>query len=102
MDIQELRKELKVLIVRELRLRDVRPEDIGDDAPLFEGGRDARAEGARGAGLGLDSLDAVSLALAVETKFKIAVPDEAMGPEVFRSVKTLADYVMPRLPSPPS
>lgn len=89
MNPQTIGQEVKALIVSELRLRDVRPEDIADADPLFNG-----EGGAGSSGLGLDSLDALTLALALESKFNVEIPDEAMGPEVFRSVNTLVSYIL--------
>ncbi|HQP33593.1 MAG TPA: phosphopantetheine-binding protein [Polyangiaceae bacterium] len=54
---------IKEIIVRELNLQDVRPEDIDEQAPLF------------GEGLGLDSLDALQLAMAIEENFGIKIPE---------------------------
>ena len=54
MDVGTLKTELKSLIVRELNLEGRDPATIQDDAPLF------------GDGLGLDSLDALQLAMAIE------------------------------------
>lgn len=89
MDEQTLLPEIKALIVRELRLKGVKPEDIGDDEPLFR------------EGLGLDSLDALELASALETHFRIPVPDEAMAAEAFRSARGIARYVLSHTASSP-
>jgi acyl carrier protein len=76
-----LRNELKQLLVTALKLDDVRPEDIGDDEPLF------------GGGLGLDSIDALELAVALERRFKVSIPDEEVGKRAFASVAELAAFV---------
>jgi len=82
MEYTELTKELKALIVEKLRLEDVTPEDIKDDEPLF------------GAGLGLDSVDALELAMHVEQKYKIKISDEALAKEAFQSVGSLAAFIL--------
>ena len=82
MDHAELAKELKELIVDKLRLEDVKPEEIPDDQPLF------------GAGLGLDSVDALELAMHVEQKYKIKISDEAIAKEAFQSVGALAAFIL--------
>ena len=82
MDHAELAKELKELIVDKLRLEDVAPEGIKDDEPLF------------GAGLGLDSVDALELAMHVEQKYKIKISDEAIAKEAFQSVGALAAFIL--------
>jgi acyl carrier protein len=78
----EIRTALKRLIVESLRLEDVGPEEIEDQAPLF------------GEGLGLDSIDALELAVAIEKRFgvKIEAEDEA-AKQLFRSVETLAQHI---------
>ncbi len=81
MDREGLKLELKQLIVGELDLRDRSAAAIGDETPLF------------GDGLGLDSLDALQLAVAVEEHFDVAIPDDERAKAIFVSVSTLADYV---------
>lgn len=78
----ELRHEVKQLIVEALLLEEVQPEEIVDDAPLF------------GEGLGLDSIDALELAIAVDRRYgvKIEAEDER-NREIFRSVATLAAHI---------
>ena len=82
MSTEELRTAVKKMIVESLRLDDVRPDDIEDGAPLF------------GEGLGLDSIDALELAVAIEKKFgvKIQAEDE-QNKQVFRSVESLARHI---------
>ena len=76
-----LKKDIKDLIISSLNLAGVTPEQIEDDAPLFQ------------EGLGLDSIDALELAVALERKFHVTIPDEAVGKRVFSSVNALAEYV---------
>lgn len=82
MDREGLKLELKRLIVRELDLRDRTDADIDDDAPLF------------GAGLGLDSLDALQLAVAIEEHFSVMIPEDERAKAVFASVAALADHIL--------
>lgn len=76
-----LKNELKELIIKDLKLVDVTPEDINDDDQLF------------GDGLGLDSLDAVELVVLLQKHYKIETKDLEESREVFTSIRTLADYV---------
>lgn len=78
----ELKAELKRLIVETLRLEDVEPQDIIDDAPLF------------GEGLGLDSVDALEIVVALEKAYGVIIEDEEVGKRAFASVEVLADFVM--------
>ena len=80
----DLKQELKKLLVEALKLDDVTPEQIEDAAPLF------------GEGLGLDSIDALELAVAIERRFKVSIPDEEVGKKAFRSIDALAAYVAAR------
>jgi acyl carrier protein len=80
----DLKQELKKLLVDALKLDDVTPEQIEDAAPLF------------GEGLGLDSIDALELAVAIERRFKVSIPDEEVGKRAFKSIDALAAYVAAR------
>ena len=79
--LAEIKKELKVLLVEQLSLEDITPEEIGDDMQLF------------GEGLGLDSLDAVEIVVLLQRNFNLEVKDMEQSREVFTSVNTLAEYV---------
>ena len=81
MDGEELRLAIKRLLVKELNLKGRDPEAIDDDAPLF------------GAGLGLDSLDALQLAMSLEETFGVRIPDGEAARSIFRSVRAIADHV---------
>lgn len=80
--MDELEKQLKELIVESLMLEDVKPEQIDSEAPLFVDG------------LGLDSIDALELAMAISKRFGVKLKaDDKRNRDVFRSVRTLARYV---------
>jgi acyl carrier protein len=81
MNQNPLRTEIKELIIRELKLEGRQPSDIDDTAPLF------------GEGLGLDSLDALQLAMALEETYGVRLPDGDAARPVFASVAALAEYV---------
>ena len=79
---ESLEDQLKDLIVEALALEDVEPAEIQTAEPLFV------------EGLGLDSIDALELALAIQEKFGVATsPDDERNQELFYSVKTLADFI---------
>ena len=79
--------ELKSKIIESLNLQDVSPEQINDEAPLF------------GAGLGLDSIDALELVVMLEKNYGIVIKDIEEGRPAFRSVRTLADFIEARRPA---
>jgi acyl carrier protein len=76
-----LLRRIKELLIAELHLEGKRPEDIEDDAPLF------------GDGLGLDSLDALQLAMAIEEKLGVKLPEGDAARPVFASVRSIAEFV---------
>lgn len=82
MDRAELKQRIKQTVIKELDLEGVSPEGIDDDAPLF------------GEGLGLDSLDALQLAMAVEEHFGVRVSDGEQGRAAFASIDALADHIL--------
>jgi acyl carrier protein len=77
-----LTEKIKQLIITRLRLVDMTPEMIENNAPLF------------GEGLGLDSIDALELVLGLEKEFGVVIPDAEVGKKVFQSVRTMAQYVL--------
>lgn len=79
----ELEQQLKLLIIESLSLEDITPEDIATEAPLF--GEE---------GLGLDSVDALELGLAVQKKFGLQLDGENQNlQDHFESVATLVNFV---------
>ncbi len=77
-----LKEQLKEVLVREMNLEDVKPEEIADDAALFGD-----------QGLGLDSLDAVELVVVLQKHFDIAIKDMDEGREAFRTIDSLAAFI---------
>ena len=79
--------DLKKQIIEALNLKHLKPEDIGDDQPLFV------------EGLGLDSIDALELIVLLQQKYNIKLDNPQEGPKIFRSVKTMAEYINSHKPS---
>jgi acyl carrier protein len=73
-------QDLKVLLVEQLRLN-MSAEEIEAEAPLF---RD---------GLGLDSIDALEIAVGIEKKYGIKIDNDENAREKMYSVQSLADYI---------
>jgi acyl carrier protein len=81
MDQAELKSQIKRALLEELDLRGRTESDIDDAAPLF------------GSGLGLDSLDALQLAMAIEERFGVAIPEGEASRAIFASVNAIADHI---------
>jgi len=79
--IEDLIPKVKQMIIDSLRIDGMSPDEIETDAPLF------------GEGLGLDSIDALQLVVAMEKEFGVVVPDAATGSTVFASVRSMAGYI---------
>jgi len=80
--INGLESELKRLIVEALVLEDIAPDEIESEAPLFV------------EGLGLDSIDALELAMALEERYGVAIEDDPeRNQQIFASVSSLAAFV---------
>ena len=80
--MQDLKYELKRQIIEELKLEDIKPGDIQDDAPLI------------GDGLGLDSIDALELVVLLEKYHGVKIMDEEVGKKVLASVNSMAEFIM--------
>jgi acyl carrier protein len=76
-----LTARLKVLIVDTLKLDDVHPEDIPDDEPLI------------GAGLNLDSIDALELVVTLEREFGIKISNSEQSRTALASIVKLAAFI---------
>lgn len=78
---EEIIVKVKQMIIDSLRIEGMSPGEIDSDAPLF------------GEGLGLDSIDALQLVVAMEKEFGAVVPDAASGTKVFASVRSMATFI---------
>lgn len=77
-----LENDIKELIIKSLNLEDIKPSDINDEDPLFEDG------------LGLDSIDALELGIALKKNYDIELStDKSENSKYFYSVKTIADFI---------
>jgi len=81
-ELAQIKKELKEMLVRDLSLEGVDPGKIKDEEPLF------------GEGLGLDSLDAVEIVVLLKRNYGLEIRNMEQGREIFRSINTLADFVV--------
>ena len=78
----ELEEQIKQIIIKSLELEDISTEDIADEEPLFNDG------------LGLDSIDALELGMALKKEFNLTMSkDKEENKKHFYSVKTIADFI---------
>ena len=82
----DLKYKLKKMIIEEMQIEDLTPEEIEDDASLF------------GDGLGLDSLDAVELVVQLQIYFGVEIKNIEEGRPALQSINTLANYVIKHCP----
>jgi len=81
---EKLKMELKRMIVEECDIT-IDPGEIGDEEPLF--GRDSK--------LGLDSIDALQISIAIQNRYNITITDSKEMRRVMRSLNTFADFIQP-------
>jgi acyl carrier protein len=79
-----LKLHLKEMIVRTLKLEDVKPADLSDDEPLI------------GSGLNLDSIDALELVVAIEKEFGIKIASSEESRSALASISHLAEFIRAR------
>ena len=79
--MEDLILELKEKIIEALNLEEMTPDDIDADDALF------------GEGLGLDSIDALELIVLIEKNYGIKLANPSEGKAIFKSVRTIAEYV---------
>jgi len=85
----ELKQQIKQLLVENLMLQ-VTADEIADDLPLFGPG-----------GLGLDSVDALQLVVALDKQFQLKISDPDSARAILRSVNTIAGALSKRLAGAP-
>ena len=79
--MDNLMLKLKEQVIERLNLKDLKPENIGNDDPLFV------------EGIGLDSIDALELIVLLQQEYNIKLSNAEDGPRVFHSIRTMADYI---------
>jgi len=84
-DPNDLKERVKTLLVENLMLQ-ISAAQIGDDTPLFGPG-----------GLGLDSVDALQLVVALDKTFGLKIPDPAAAKQILQDVNSITEAVQKKL-----
>lgn len=83
-EVAGLKKEIKEVILLALNIKNIKPGDIQDNVPLF----------ARDNILGLDSIDAIELIMAIQKHFKVRIADQNQARHILESINTIADFLI--------
>jgi len=83
-NLTDLKAEIKDLIIKTLNIPDITAADIDDEILLF-GGENT---------LGLDSIDAIELVMAVQRQFNVRIDDQNLAREVLKNVNTIAEFIV--------
>ncbi len=78
-----LKKEIKLLIIEALNIDDVNPDEVGDDDSLF----------GEGNALGLDSIDALEIVMALQEKYGVRIDDKNQSRFILKSISTIAEFI---------
>ena len=78
-----LNNDIKLLIINTLNIDDVKPDEVVDDDPLF----------GEGNVLGLDSIDALEIVMALQEKYGVRIDDKNQSRFILRSIATIAEFI---------
>ena len=79
-----LRTEIKELIINTLNIKNVKAEQVEDSVPLFS------PENI----LGLDSIDAIELVMAIQEKYEVRIADQNVARNVLESIDSIAGFII--------
>ena len=83
-DIQQIKQEVKEVIIKALNIKNIEPDKIDDSAPLF----------APGNAFGLDSVDAIDIIMRIQSHFNVRIDDQNQARDVLESIDTLAAFIV--------
>jgi acyl carrier protein len=81
--LEEIKLEVKKLIIETLKFENVRPEDILDDVSFFSGENTIK----------IDSIDVIELVVTIQKKFSVKIDDQNLAKDVVSTVNTIAEFV---------
>jgi acyl carrier protein len=81
--MEELKQEIKLLIMEVLNITDVEPEEVTNDDSLF----------GEGNVMGLDSIDALEIVMALQEKYGVRIDDKNQSRFILKSITTIAEFI---------
>jgi acyl carrier protein len=81
--LEEIKLEVKKLIIETLRFENVRPEDIKDDLNFFSGENTIK----------IDSIDVIELVVSIQKKFDVKIDDQNLAKDIINTVNTIAEFI---------
>ena len=81
--IEELKREIKELIIESLKIPDITPDDIDDSASLFEENN----------AMQIDSVDALEIVMALQRKYGVRIDDQNISRFIIKSIDTIAEFI---------
>lgn len=83
-NIEQIKQEVKEVIIKALNIKNIEPDKIDDSAPLF----------APGNAFGLDSVDAIDIIMRIQSHFNVRIDDQNQARDVLESIDTLAAFIV--------
>ncbi|MCX6329007.1 MAG: phosphopantetheine-binding protein [Bacteroidia bacterium] len=81
--LEDIKLEVKKLIIETLKFENVKPEDILDDVSFFSGENTIK----------IDSIDVIELVVTIQKKFSVKIDDQNLAKDVVSTVNTIAEFV---------
>ena len=82
-ELEQLKTEVKEVIIRTLNINKIKPEDVDNSASLLGPGN----------AFGLDSVDAIDIVMTVQKHFNVRIADQNLARDVLESVDTIAEFI---------
>jgi acyl carrier protein len=81
--LEEIKLEVKKLIIETLKFENVKPEDILDDVSFFSGENTIK----------IDSIDVIELVVTIQKKFSVKIDDQNLAKDIINTVNTIAEFI---------
>jgi acyl carrier protein len=81
--LEEIKLEVKKLIIETLKFENVKPEDIIDNVSFFSGENTIK----------IDSIDVIELVVSIQKKFDVKIDDQNLAKDVINTVDSIAHFV---------